>query len=68
MNNCFFWALRKWRAEGGYIAFRRSRFGWWPHCFWSADMRRWYSYSPDDPRHKACPPPLFHGRVKEGDE
>lgn len=76
-TNCLFWAVRMWWRRGGvgYIAFRRSRWGRFPH-FLYVEMRRpgglpvrarMVSYVPVQPRHKDCPPPLFAGRVKWGD-
>lgn len=71
-TNCLFWAVRMYLRRGavGYVFMRRSRWGRFPH-FLYCELRhghpRFVSYVPVDPRHKACPPPLFLGRVKWGD-
>lgn len=64
-SNCILWAVQQWRRHGGYVAFRRSHYGWWPHALWSPDLKTWLGYSPFDPKLKACPPPLFRGHVVE---
>lgn len=38
-SNCLIFAFNKWRKEGGYVAMRRSHFGWWPHFIWVRHLR-----------------------------
>ena len=66
-NNCLFWALAKWAKYGGYLMIRRSRWGWFPHFLHMDREGNIESFVPDDPRKKACPPPVFRGSVKKGD-
>lgn len=68
-SNCLFFALalfwrRRWR---GYIAIRKSHWGNFPHFLYE-EGRHKVGYVPIDPRVKTCPPPLFRGRVRWGDE
>lgn len=75
-SNCLFFALalyrrRRRKGKDAYLVVRRSRWGKFPHVLY-AERRpcgvRLVSYSPKDPRHKACPPPLFAGRTRWGDK
>ena len=44
--NCLIWALvMQWRY-GGYVCWRQSRYGWWPHAVWSMDRMVWWEYLP----------------------
>lgn len=63
MSNCIIFALTKWFREGGYIIVRKSRYGWWPHMFWCADLEniKLIDYSPPTKRAGLLPPPLFRG-------
>lgn len=66
-SNCIIWALGQWRREGGYVALRRSNYGWWPHMLWSPDMVVWTEFVPVAPKRKRRLPPLwFRGRVIVG--
>lgn len=72
MSNCLFFAVALWWRRGGigYLVMRRSRWGRFPHVLYAelrGDRLRIVSYVPLDPKHKTCPPPLFIGRVKWGD-
>lgn len=64
-SNCIFWAVTQIWCYGGYVAFRRSHWGRFPHAMWSPDLKAWYGYAPLSPRTKLCPPPLFRGQVVE---
>ena len=72
-SNCVFFALALyWRRRmRGYLTFRRSRWGPFPHVLYGelrkSGLVHVVSYVPTDPRHKKLPPPLFRGRVKWGD-
>mgnify|MGYP007122342835 CR=1 FL=1 len=76
-SNCFFFALalyyrRKLSGRHGYIISRRSHWGWFPH-FMYARYRldktiQMVGYIPKNPRHKRLPPPIFHGKIKWGDQ
>lgn len=80
-SNCLIWAVRAWlrlRRPGRRRVARRVHldartsdytmvlhFGVMVQC---GDGRfRYISFKPVDPRHKACPPPLFEGAVRWGD-
>jgi len=67
-SNCFLWALRQNINNGGYVAFRWSKYGWFPHVLYSLDLIVWSAFVP-----KAHPsrlryrifPPLFKGEIKQ---
>lgn len=44
--NCLIWALRMQWTHGGYVCWRKSWYGWWPHAVWSPDRKDWYEYVP----------------------
>ncbi len=44
--NCLIWALWMQLSRGGYVCWRQSLYGWWPHATWSADARVWWEYIP----------------------
>lgn len=75
-SNCLLWAWSLyWRRRGkgreGYLLFRRSRSGPFPHFLYAefrkAGTMRVVSYKPLAPREKKLPPPLFVGRSRWGD-
>lgn len=74
-SNCLFWALEQRRRFGGYVAARRSTYGWWHHYAWSPDGLRWFEYNPTWPKkwwlerwwRRWFPPPLFTGVIEEVD-
>ena len=37
-TNCIIYAFSKWAEMGGYVAIRKSRFGWFPHFLWVKDI------------------------------
>jgi hypothetical protein len=39
-RNCFTWAWRKWRIEGGFIAFAIAE--GWPRFYWCASIEGEY--------------------------
>ncbi len=64
LGNCCLYALRRWLREGGYLIFRRSYSGWWPHASWSADLRTFWQFRPPHPKAgMLLPPPLYRGEV-----
>lgn len=38
MSNCLIYVIKKYLKEGGYIAIRKSRYGWWPHFIHCSDL------------------------------
>ena len=44
--NCLIWAVGMQLSRGGYVCWRKSLYGWWPHAVWSHDGREWYEYTP----------------------
>ncbi len=69
LSNCYIFALTQWATRGGYVVLRRSRYGWWPHAFWSPDLVSLFDFKPtkfyaDDYR-AWLPPVLFRGFVRE---
>lgn len=75
MSNCVIWAYAMWlrrRANGfkGRVYWRRSDWGWFPHCLYGETINgklRMVSYKPMSPTMRLLPPPLFRGRVCWGD-
>lgn len=75
LSNCIVWALllylrRRAKGKPGYLMVRRSRFGKFPHVLYAERRQygmRMVSFVPRNPRHKAVPPPMFHGKSKWGD-
>lgn len=68
-SNCLFFALiLLWRRRKhrGYIMFRKSNWGHFPHALYH-ERHHVISYVPRDPHKHLCPPPFFRGRVKWGD-
>jgi len=64
-GNCLTFALRKWRAEGGYIVIRKSRYGWWPHFLhMDAETRVLTHLVPVKPERRWFPPLTFEGIVE----
>jgi len=65
--NCLIFAVARYWAQGGYLVLRRSRFGWWPHVLWSADLVTFEEFVPtrvEMLRRRKLPPVVFQGRVK----
>jgi hypothetical protein len=70
-SNCIIYAWKKYRKEGGYIAFRHSRFGSIiPHVIWVKSLgdATVSHFVPADPKRKKIPPLLFKGYVKTNDK
>lgn len=44
--NCLIWALWMQLSRGGWVCWRKSRYGWWPHAIWSIDRKVWWEYLP----------------------
>lgn len=75
-TNCLFYALalywrRRARGKRVYLSVRKSDLGWTPH-FLLFELRfghyRVISFKPLDARIKNCPPPVFDGTPRWGDE
>ena len=45
-NNCIVWCLWRWFRHGGFVVFTRSKFGWWPHAWWTEDFRSFWTFDP----------------------
>lgn len=45
-SNCLIWAICMQLTNGGYVCWRKSWYGWWPHAIWSMDRKVWYEYVP----------------------
>jgi hypothetical protein len=72
-NNCLFWALWKWRKEGGYLCFRKSRHNHFfirIHVLWHPPEPNEYfeHFIPDKDDLGISPAPLFKGHIKRGDD
>lgn len=64
-TNCLLWALARWQQHGGYVVFRRSDFGWWPHLLRSEDLVTFEEFTPTKAkRPRRLPPLIFTGRVR----
>jgi len=33
-------------TRGGWVCWRKSHYGWWPHAVWSLDGSLWWEYVP----------------------
>ena len=44
--NCIIWAFGMQWTRGGWVCWRKSTTGWWPHAVWSRDRVEWYEYVP----------------------
>ena len=44
--NCLLWAIWMQLSRGGYVCWRKSWYGWWPHAVWSLDGKTWWEYLP----------------------
>jgi hypothetical protein len=64
--NCLLWAVHRWSKKGGYVIFRQSHWGYFPHILWSKDLKVFWSYSPLHPSHRRLPPPMFRGHIVLG--
>lgn len=63
-SNCLAFALGRYWQQGGYVVMMRSRFGWWPHFVWTADLKDFEEFAPKRKRRRWFPPLIFRGRVK----
>jgi hypothetical protein len=63
-SNCVIFALQRWFSLGGYIALRKSNYGWWPHMIWTKDLVTFEEFTPAVHCVQAFPPLLFNGTVK----
>lgn len=63
-TNCFLYAYQKYQTQGGYILVTPSKWGWWPHFLWSADLPPTYeAFDPPVKRKRWYPPIVFRGRI-----
>jgi len=69
-SNCWFFAFHRWWTRGGYIVAHQSKYGWWPHVWWSADLETFEDFVPLhltrllQRRVQWLPPIRFVGRVR----
>jgi len=64
LNNCLFFALRKFVKDDGYFIVRRSRHGWWWHFLWSSNLDHFEEFQPLVTTDGLTSPPwLFNGKV-----
>lgn len=72
-SNCILFAFALWwrrhgKGERGYVAWRLSDWGNFPHALYvSRTRKRFISYKPVSPIKRRFPPFLFIGRVAWGD-
>lgn len=45
-SNCLIWAIAMQLRHGGWVCWRKSWYGWWPHAIWSMDRVTWFEYVP----------------------
>tara|TARA_R110002012_G_scaffold303533_1_gene505351 strand:+ start:6193 stop:6429 length:237 start_codon:yes stop_codon:yes gene_type:complete len=66
MGNCLFYAIVKFIKNGGYIIFRKSKYGNWSHIMWTPDFETFYHFVPvNQPlRFAFIHKIFFKGRVK----
>jgi hypothetical protein len=66
VSNCLFYAVARWWREGGWLATRRSVFGWWLHVIWlSPDLTHAAEFTTFHKFPRWCPPLVFRGYVRE---
>ena len=63
-SNCLIFAVARYWRSGGYLIFRRSSYGWWPHVMWSADLREFEEFTTHVKFSHVCPPLFFKGFVR----
>jgi hypothetical protein len=67
-SNCLIFVIQRWWARGGYVIARKSRWGWWPHFLWSADLRTFEDFHPlmseAERAGRWVPPCIFAGRIR----
>lgn len=62
-SNCLIFALKRFWRSGGYLIFRRSSYGWWPHVLWSRDLKAFEEFTTDEKFPHTCPPLFFKGYI-----
>jgi hypothetical protein len=66
------WLRRRRKGDAGYVAFRESHWGKFPHAVYvhhrtAHCKEHWVAFVPTSPKRRMIPPPLFKGKVKWGD-
>jgi hypothetical protein len=64
-SNCLMFAVARFWRSGGYLIFRRSSYGWWPHVIWSQDLLEFEEFTTTDKFHRWSPPAIFKGFVRK---
>lgn len=60
--NCFWYALRRWWTEGGYVVMLWSAWTPFPHFVWSSDLITFWEWHPVRRRRRRwLPPVVFRG-------
>ena len=62
-NNCWYYAIRLWVKEGGYVLIEHSSWGWWGHYSHTLDMVNFTMYTTDGKHDRTSPPAIFHGYI-----
>jgi hypothetical protein len=58
-----------YQERKGYLLIRKSREGWYPHFLWMSEGNEIHHFQPTERKiYKYCPPLIFEGYVKIGDE
>ena len=64
-GNCWWFAFRQWWRHGGYVVLEQSKYGWWPHMLWSANLVTFLEFHPSArKRRRVIPPIWFRGAVR----
>jgi hypothetical protein len=63
-SNCWVFVWRRWWQRGGYAVLTKSRYGWWLHVVWSADLITFEEFAPPVKYRHWLPPLWFRGGVK----
>jgi hypothetical protein len=63
LSNCLFYALGRYRRDGGCVLVLPSLWGWWPHFVWTPDMTTFWEFHPIHVvrRPRRFPPTVFWG-------
>lgn len=59
-TNCLLWALAQWHRRGGYVVFRQSAYGWFPHLLWTGDLVTFMEFTPNEAKYRRRMPPLLY--------
>jgi hypothetical protein len=66
-SNCAIYSLPKLASDDGYVIMMKSKYGWWPHFIWTADLEHFETFQPHEKKHRhKLPPILFYGKKITG--